>query len=64
MWDPLTVIEAVEGDNLFSLSERGTVTLTSNAETLFTPSAKGNCRYQLPGSPEWVASMLEKNQDF
>lgn len=60
MWDPMTVIQAVEGDALFSLSERGTVTLTDQTETIFTPSAMGNCRYQLPGSEAWAAQMLEK----
>ena len=60
MWDVMPVIQAVEGDALFSLSKRGTVTLTDKAETIFTPSATGNCRYQLPGSEEWSAQMLEK----
>jgi hypothetical protein len=60
MWDPMTVIQAVEGDNVFSLSGWGTVRLTPNAETIFTPSATGRCRYQLPGSEEWTAQMLEK----
>ena len=60
MWDPLPVIQAVEGDGVFSLSGRGTVSLTDQAETIFTPSATGNCRYQLPGTEEWVAQMLEK----
>lgn len=60
MWDPMTVIQAVEGDGLFTLSERGTVTLTAEAKTLFTPDPSGRCRYQKPGSPQWAASMLEK----
>ena len=60
MWDPMAVIHAVEGDGLFSLSGRGTVILTDKAETIFTPSATGNCRYQLPGSVAWSAAMLEK----
>jgi len=60
MWDPMTIIQAVEGDDLFTLSERGTVTLTPDAETIFTSSASGNCRYQLPGTAEWNAAMLEK----
>ena len=60
MWDTLPVIQAVEGDDVFSLSSRGTVTLTDQAETIFTPSATANCRYQLPGSEAWVAQMLEK----
>ena len=60
MWDPLAVIHAVEGDEQFTLSERGTVSLTSECATIFTPSDAGNCRYQLPGSAEWNAAMLEK----
>ena len=52
--------EAVEGDALFNLSQRGTVTFTDKAETIFTPSATGNCRYQLPGSDAWAAQILEK----
>ena len=60
MWDPMVVIQAVEGDSVFSLSERGTVILTDQAETIFTPSATGNCRYQLPGTAEWNAAMLQR----
>ena len=46
------------------------MTLTDQALTIFTPSATGrsaegrsqgeNCRYQLPGTKEWAAQMLEK----
>ena len=60
MWDPLVVINAVEGDGLFTLSGRGTVSLTPRAETVFTPTPAGNCRYQLPGDSAWVAAMLTK----
>ena len=60
MWDPLTVIQAVEGDALFSLSERGTVCLNGRGGTVFTPSATGNCRYQKPSSKAWADMMLEK----
>jgi len=38
----------------------GSSTLTDQAETIFTPSPTGNCRYQLPGTAEWVAQILEK----
>ena len=58
MWDPLAVIQAVEGDELFSLSERGWVELTPTGETLFTPDPKGNARYQLPGDARWSKAML------
>ena len=60
MWDPMTVINAVEGDSLFILSERGTVTILPNAETPFTPSSTGNCRYQMPNDSAWAATMLSK----
>ena len=60
MWDVMPVIQAVEGDALFSLSGRGTVTLTDQAETIFTPSVTSNCRYQLSGTEEWAAQILEK----
>ena len=32
----------------------------AKTETIFTPSATGNCRYQLSGSADWNASMLER----
>ena len=60
MWDVMPVVQAVEGDALFSLSGRGTVTFTDKAQTIFAPSVTGNCRYQLPGTKEWAAQMLEK----
>ena len=60
MWDVMPVVQAVEGDTLFTLSQRGTVRITDQAETIFTPSATGNVRYQLPGSEAWAAQMLEK----
>lgn len=60
MWDPMTVINTVEGDSLFILSERGTVNILPNAETPFTPSPTGNCRYQMPNDSAWAATMLSK----
>jgi len=60
MWDPLTVINAVEGNSLFTLSERGTVTLGDQGETFFTPSPTGNVRYHLPKDATWSADMLER----
>ena len=60
MWDPLTVIQAVEGDAQFSLSERGIVNLTEHCATVFTPSPTGNCRYQKPVTKAWFTTMLDK----
>ncbi|MBQ9339705.1 MAG: nucleoside hydrolase [Paludibacteraceae bacterium] len=60
MWDPMVIINAVEGDDLFQLSSRGTVSLTPDGVTLFYPSANGNCRYQLPGNDKWAKQMSQK----
>jgi inosine-uridine nucleoside N-ribohydrolase len=64
MWDPLAVIHAVEGDDVFVLSERGIVTLTEKTGTHFTPSPTGNDRYQKPGSVAWRDEMLEKIRKY
>ncbi len=59
MWDPLAVINAVEGDEaIYQISQRGWITLTPTGETLFTPDPKGNTRYQLPGDAEWSNKLL------
>lgn len=60
MWDPLVIINAVEGNSLFNFSERGIVTFTDEAVTLFAPSANGPYRYQLPGNDAWNTTMLNK----
>lgn len=64
MWDPLVVIHAIEGDALFKLSKRGTVTYTPKGMTIFTPSSSGNCRYQKPGTAEWNSVMLQMIRNF
>jgi inosine-uridine nucleoside N-ribohydrolase len=64
MWDVMPTIQAVEGDGLFTLSERGTVTVTLECATIFAPSATGNCRYQIAGDDAWAAAMLEKVRTF
>ena len=60
MWDPMCVIQAIEGDSLFTLSERFTINITQEAYTVFTPTPAGNARYQKPGDAQWAAMMLEK----
>lgn len=60
MWDPMAVIHAVEGDEAFTLSGRGTVSITPKAETHFTPTPTGNARFQIAGATEWADSMLQK----
>lgn len=64
MWDVMPVIQAVEGDGQFLLSERGTVTLTPEYSTLFTPSSTGNCRYQKAGDDTWAAQILGKLREI
>ena len=60
MWDPLPIINAVEGDALFTYSTWETVTYhPDKAITSFAASPDGCHRYQLPGSPSWNADMLE-----
>ena len=60
MWDPLAVLNAVEGDEaIFQMSERGWITLTPTGETIFTPDPKGNARYQYPGSTDWCDKLLK-----
>ncbi len=60
MWDVLPVVQAVEGDSQFALSERGIVRLTPQCATIFTPAPSGNCRYQLSESREWAEAMLQR----
>lgn len=59
MWDLMAVFHAVLGDELFALSERGSMELTPNAETIFTANPNGNFRYQLPRDTAWANAMLE-----
>ena len=64
MWDVMPIVQAVEGDSLFTLSGRGTVVLTPECATIFTLSATGNCRYQLAGDDAWAVAMLAKIRAF
>ena len=64
MWDVMPTIQAVEGDHLFTLSERGILTVTPECVTIFTPSATGHFRYQIAGDSAWSAAMLEKIRTF
>lgn len=65
MWDPLTAINAVEGNSLFAFSERGFVTVSDKGETFFTPSPSGHVRYHLPPDDvSWNTAMLERIRRF
>ena len=60
MWDPLAVLNAVEGDDvIYELSPRGWVTLTPTGETIFKEDPKGNARYQYPGPNGWSDYVLK-----
>lgn len=58
MWDPLTVINAVEGNGLFHLSDRGRMKLAEDASTSFIDDPQGSFRYQIPGDDNWNRQML------
>ena len=44
-WDLTSVLYAVEGDKWFTVSEPGTITITEEGYSIFTPSADGRFRY-------------------
>ena len=44
-WDPVTLLYAVEGNELFKESECGTVTVADDGETIFTPNSNGRHKY-------------------
>lgn len=46
MWDALTAIQTLMGDNLFVLSRKGTVTITDDGQMPFSPDPNGNCYFQ------------------
>ena len=50
---------AQEYTGLFTLTERGTVVLNDDGTVIFTPSATGNSRFQMPGDDAWRSAMLE-----
>lgn len=60
---PLIILDTFIGsstDDLFTLTERGTVVLNDDGTVIFTPSATGNSRFQMPGDDVWRSAMLEK----
>ena len=64
MWDVMPTVQTVEGDELFTLSEHGNLTVTPECVTIFTVSVAGYFRYQMPGDAAWAAAMLEKIRMF
>ena len=59
MWDVLAVLNAVYGDSLFSISDRGRITYADD-RTYFTKDPEGNDRYQFRGDNKWNADMLQR----
>lgn len=63
MWDVMPVLNAVYGDSLFNISDRGRVTFNKDGITTFTKDPKGNDRYQIKGDKQWNAEMLQRIRD-
>ena len=64
MWDPMAVINAVEGDELFNFSPWGVVTFHPDATTTFVANPAGRHRYQEPGILKWSEDMLQEIRDY
>lgn len=58
MWDPLTIIQAVEGDGYFSWSPQGNVSLQNDYTLTFTPCDSGKSRYQICGTEEQIQKWM------
>lgn len=58
MWDAVLTLQVIEGDDLFTLSPRGHLTVKDNKRADFTPAADGNCRYQIMGDEAWRNRVL------
>ena len=58
MWDPLTIIQLVEGEDLFSWSPKGTVSLQNDYTLTFAPDESGNVRYQKRGTAEQIQKWM------
>lgn len=62
-WDLTSVLYAVEGDKWFNVSEPGSIRITDEGCSLFTPSANGNVRY-LTATPEQGAAINQRFQEI
>lgn len=50
MWDPTALVYAVEGEDWFTLSGSGRISVTDKGATLFTPDADGDRKYMMTDS--------------
>ena len=62
-WDLTSVLYAVEGDKWFTVSEPGTITITEEGYSIFTPSADGTFRY-LKATPEQADAINKRFQEI
>ena len=62
-WDLTSVLYAVEGDKWFTVSEPGTITITEEGYSIFTPSADGRFRY-LKATPEQADGINKRFQEI
>lgn len=56
MWDPTSVLYAVGGKGMFTVSPAGRINVSEKGETIFTPDPKGD-RYYLSVTPEQADSV-------
>lgn len=62
-WDLTSVLYAVEGGKWFAVSEPGTITITEEGYSIFTPSVEGNVRY-LKATPEQGDAISKRFQEI
>ena len=62
-WDLTSVLYAVEGDKWFTVSQPGTITITEEGYSIFTPSADGTFRY-LKATPEQADGINKRFQEI
>ncbi|MCQ2606979.1 MAG: nucleoside hydrolase [Bacteroidales bacterium] len=64
MWDPLTIMTAVEGIDLFSWSEKGIVKLTDDFTLEFIENPEGNAMYQKVASKKQNEFLLQRIREI
>ena len=62
-WDLTSVLYAVEGDKWFTVSDPGTIRITDEGNSIFTPSADGTFRY-LKATPEQAGGINRRFKEI
>ena len=62
-WDLTAVLYAVEGGSWFTVSEPGSIVITDEGSSIFTPSADGKVRYMMI-TPEQGQAINERFQEI